>query len=72
MGAAVVRLDGEIVDTIRQSIDVMGDLRRLTKASRSYKTLLYYNTNLDESKPHTITVEVIKVKLQSQEFLHNK
>lgn len=63
MGAAVVRLDGEIVDTIRQSIDVMGDLRRLTKASRSYKTLLYYNTNLDESKPHTITVEVIKGKI---------
>lgn len=59
IGRAIVRLDGKIIGTIgEKSYDVNNDKRRLTKASRSYKTLLFYCNSLDPSVPHTVTIEV--------------
>lgn len=59
MGTVIVKIDGTKVGTIHDSYDVQGDKRRLTKASRSHMSLLFYYKNLNPSTEHTLTIEVI-------------
>lgn len=59
MGKATVKIDGVEEGIIGEcSLDPQVDARKLTKASRSYKSLLFYKTGLDVNKQHTVTVEV--------------
>lgn len=61
MGLATVKLDGKEVAVIgKESFDKAGDERRLRLCSRSYRTVLFYQSNLDTSKQHKVTVEVTK------------
>lgn len=57
---AIVRIDGIIVGLIHDSFDVQGDKKRLTKASRSHLSLLFYYQKLDPSIEHNLTIKVVE------------
>ena len=59
MGKATVTLDDAEIGTIGdKSLDPPVDARKLTKASRSYKSILFYKSGIDTSKSHVLKVEV--------------
>ncbi|OHS97184.1 hypothetical protein TRFO_36640 [Tritrichomonas foetus] len=57
MGTATVKIDGQEVGTVHDTLLPVYDNKRLDFASRSYKTLLFYS-RLDSSKEHTLSLEV--------------